>query len=157
MTARSPITFLLAMLGLVASLSSLVGCGGGEEQLTKAQFLKRGDAICRQAGAEQAERASHYKKGQIAPGEFEAVTAVFVPPMEKELRRLKALSPPQGDDKEVRTILKGIEKGVKDAKFDYLDLFVEQTDPFAEANELARNYGFHACAESSHAVIKPQG
>ena len=148
---RGSIAFLLG-----ASISfSLVGCGGSEDQLTKAQFLRQGNAICRQAGAEQMELAGHYKKGQVAPGEYEAVTAVFLPPMEKELRRLAALSPPQGDEKEVRAILKAIESGVDDAKADYLDLFVKQTDPFAEANELARKYGFHACAESSHAVVKP--
>jgi len=157
MTARRPIISLLAVLGAATSLSSLIGCGGNEEQLTKAQFLKQGDAICRRAEAEQAGLASHYKKGQVAPGHFEVVTAVFVPPMEKELRRLKALSPPQKDEQQVRAVLEGIEKGVKDAKFDYLDLFLKQTDPFAKANELARKYGFHVCAESSHAVIKPQG
>ena len=85
------------------------------------------------------------------------MTAVFVPPMEKELRRLKSLNPPQDDEKEVREILRTIQAGVDDAKADYLDLFVRETDPFAEANELARKYGLHACAESSHAVIKPQG
>lgn len=155
MTARSSIGFLVAVLALMASLSSLTGCGGGEEQLTKVQFLKQGDAICRQAVAEQADRASHYKKGQVAPGEFEVVTNVFVPPMEKELRRLKALNPPRDDEKEVRAILKGIEKGIKDAKFDYLDLFVKETDPFARVNKQARGYGLDVCAGSSHAVIKP--
>ena len=156
MMARGPITSLLAVLGLALLLSSATGCGGGEEQLTKAQFLEQGDAVCRQAGTEQAEIASHYKKGQIAPGQYEVVTAVFVPPMEKELRRLRSLNPPQEDEKEVRAILRGIQSGVDDAKADYLDLFVRETDPFAEANELARKYGFHACAGSSHAVIKPQ-
>ena len=47
MTARGPITFLLAVLGVGVSLSLVMGCGGGEEHLTKAQFLKQGDAICR--------------------------------------------------------------------------------------------------------------
>ncbi len=156
MTARSPIASLFAVLGVAASLTLPIGCGGDEEQLTKAQFLKQGNAICKQAGAEQAGLASHYKKGQVAPGEFEVVTAVFVPPMERELRRLKALAPPQDDDKQVLAILEGIEKGIKDAKFDYLDLFVKETDPFDQANEKAQKYGLDICAGSSHAVIKPQ-
>jgi hypothetical protein len=157
MTSKRPITSLLAVLGAASLLSLLIGCGGNEEQLTKAQFLKQGNAICKQAGAEQAELASHYKKGQVAPGEFGVVTAVFVPPMEKELRRLKALAPPQDDEKQVQAILKGIEKGIKDAKFDYLDLFVKQTDPFVQANEQAQKYGLDICAGSSHAVITPHG
>ena len=83
MTARMPKTFLLAALMAAALLPSLTGCGGSEKQLTKAQFLRQGDAICGRAGAEQVELAGHYEKGQVAPGEFEAVTAVFVPPMER--------------------------------------------------------------------------
>jgi hypothetical protein len=147
------LTFLPAILALALSVG---GCGGGEFQLTKAEFVRQGDAICEQASAEQTELATHYKKGEVAEGNLETVTAVFVPPMEKELRRLEALIPPQADERKVRTILDGIGSGIKDAKADYLDLFVKETDPFAEANELARKYGFEACAESSHTVIKPQ-
>jgi len=156
MTTKRLATFLLAAFTAAASLSSLTGCGGGEEGLTKAQFIRQGDAICKQAGAEQVALAAHYKKKEIAPGHFKAVTGIVVPPMEKELRRLRALSPPQGDEKKVRAILEEIESGVHDVQHDYLDVFYEENDPFAEANELARKYGFHACAESSHAVIKPQ-
>jgi hypothetical protein len=147
--------FLLATTMLVALMLSFGGCGS-ESRLTKAQFIQRSDAICKQAAADQVRLAAQHK-GEVVSGNFEAVTAVFVPPMERELRRLKALSPPQGDEAKVRAILKGIESGVKDAKADYLDLFVKETDPFTEADALARKYGFKTCAESSHAVIKAQG
>jgi hypothetical protein len=145
------------LLLLIAAVAALAGCAGGETHLTKVQFIQQGDEICKQAGAEQAKLASRYKKGEVASGNFEAVTAVFVPPMERELRRLRALSPPQAGESRVRSILRDIEGGIKDAKADYLDLFVKETDPFAKANELARRYGLEACAESSHAVIKPHG
>ncbi len=120
----------------------------------KAQFIRQGDAICRQAAVEQAKLASHHK-GEVVSGNFEVVMAVFVPPMEKELRRLKVLSPPHGDVKEIQGILRAIESGVKDARVDYLDLFFKETDPFIRANALARHYGLEACAASSHAVIRP--
>ena len=84
------------------------------------------------------------------------MTAVFVAPMEKELRRLRALNPPQADKKKIREILIGTEIGIKDARGDYLDIFYKETDPFRRADELAGRYGFNACAESSHAVIKPR-
>jgi hypothetical protein len=148
--------FLLAMAGAVTLALVITGCGGGGSQLTKAQFIQQGNAICKQAAVEQAKLASQHK-GEVVSGNFEAVTEVFVPPMEKELRRLQALSPPQADEQEIGTILRAIESGVEDAKADYLDLFVKETDPFVQANALARKYGLEACAESSHAVIKPQG
>jgi hypothetical protein len=148
--------FVLAV-GFVVVAVSAAGCGGsGESRLTKVQFIRQGDAICREAAAEQAKLAAQHK-GEVVSGNFEAVTAVFVPPMERELHRLRVLSPPRADEKQVRAILKATASGVEDAKADYLDLFVQETDPFAEANALARGYGLAACAESPHAVVKPHG
>lgn len=145
-------TLLLSML----TLAALAGCGGGEPQLTKTQFIRQADAVCKQAAAEQRKLAAQHK-GEVVSGNLAAVIAVFVPPMERELRRLRALSPPQADEGRVGAMLRAIESGVKDAKADYLDLFVKQTDPFTEANELARKYGIAACAQSTHAVIQPEG
>jgi len=143
-----------ALLLLVLTAAALTGCGGDDSRL-KAQFIEEGEAICRQAAIEQKELASRYE-GKAAPGKFEIVISVFVPPMEKELHRLEALRPPESDDEEVSAILSEFESGIETAKADYLDPFVKATDPFARANELARRYGFEACAESSHAVIEPQ-
>jgi hypothetical protein len=147
---------ILAPLAITVLLLAAPACDGGENELTTAQFIQQGDAICTQAAAEQARLVSHYKKGEVAAGNLEAVTAVFVPPMSRELRRLKALSPPPADAARIRGILTAIESGLEDVKADYLDLFVKETDPFAEANELAQRYGLNACARSSHAVIRPQ-
>lgn len=143
-------------IGVVLAVA-VAGCGGGESHLARAQFLSQANAICRRAATEQERLASGYPKGAVAYGHYGASTAVFVPPMEKELRRLKALSPPPEDERKVRVLLEEIEGGVEDAKADYLDLFVKVTDPFRSANERARRYGLKACATSSHAVIKPQG
>jgi hypothetical protein len=124
---------ILAPLAITVLLLAAPGCDGGESELTTAQFIQRGDAICTQAAAEQVRLVSHYKKGEVAAGNLEAVTAA-----------------------RIRGILMAIESGLEDVKADYLDLFVKETDPFAEANELAQRYGLNACARSSHAVIRPQ-
>lgn len=150
--APGPLALLACAVSSIALLG--VGCEGGNPEMTRAQFVRQADAICRQAGAEQAVIAVKYKD-RVRPGEYEAVTAVFVPPMTRELRRLSALSPPPGGQRRVEAILEQIEAGVNDAKADYLDLFVKETDPFAQANGAARQFGLSACAESSHAVIKP--
>lgn len=83
------------------------------------------------------------------------VLPVFLPPMQKELRRLKALDPPGGDEAKIQVMIEKFEWGLKDAKSDFLDLYVKKADPFRRGNKLAQEYGLDACAGSSHAVIKP--
>jgi|SRR5690348_8837066 len=146
---------ILSGLALLITLVALSGCGSDESQ-AKARFVDRGDAICRKAMTEQARLVSHLKV-KVLPENFETVEAVFLPPMKEELRRLQALHPPPGEGDQVRAILRAIESGLEDARVDGLDLFLRQTDPFARANALARKFGFVACAESSHAVLKPRG
>ena len=137
---------MLALVGVAALALAIAGCGGGESELTKAQLIRQGDAICEQAGVEQAKLASEHK-GEVVSGNFEAVTAVFVPPMEKELRRLEALSAaPAALTKEIGAILRAIESGTEDAKADYLDLFVKETDPFTLSERLGAEYG-PSCAK----------
>lgn len=158
------------LLLLILCAASAAGCGGGEEsqqtkalvrgeksRLTKAQLVKKAQAICKRAATEQVQLASHYGKNVVVAGNLEVVTAVFVPPMAKELRRLRALNPPQADAEDVKAIVRAVGRGVEDAKIDYLDLFFKRSDPFAQADALARRYGLTACAGSSHAVIRPRG
>src|SRR4051812_4750549 len=129
------------LVALFLAAICATGCGSDEERLTKSQFLKRGNAICAQAEAEQVRLASRYQKGQLGPGEQQSVLAVFVPPMDEELRRLENLKPPQNGENKIELILVALRNGIEDAKADYLDLFVKQTDPFVDAAEPAHNYG----------------
>lgn len=146
---------LLGLMALLLVAIGAAGCGGEEHHLTKAQFLKRGNAICVQAKAEQVKLAKGHEKVLLGNPQVSDVLPIFLPPMQKELRRLEALDPPQGDQERVQAILDGIEWGVKDAKSDFLDLYVKRADPFVRSDEKARKYGLDACAVSSHAVIKP--
>jgi hypothetical protein len=147
---------LLALVTLLVAVGA-PGCGGGDSgpHLTKAQFLKRGNAICAQAKAEQVRRAHGHEKALVNSPQVNDVLPVFLPPMQKELRRLEALNPPQGDEKKIQEMLKWIAWGVKDANSDFLDLYAKRSDPFVRANKEAREYGLDVCAGSSHAVIKP--
>jgi len=153
---------LSTLAGLVATLA-IAGCGGGEAHQaggeapqTKAEFLVSGNAICRRAAAEQVQLAGRYDPKRIPRPDSKAVMAVVVPPMEKEVRRLEALNPPQGGKGRILTILNAIESGLYDVRADYVDLFFKENDPFKEADRLALRFGLDACAESSHAVIKPR-
>lgn len=143
---------------LVLVVLGVAGCGGGEARLTRAQFLREGNAICARAAAEEVKLATRFRKEEPAVEERPdfLVAPAVVPPLEGELRRLEALDPPRADEKNLLKIFRGMEKGIEDAKEDPIDLLVEETDPFARANQLAMRYGLHACAHSSRAVVRPQ-
>lgn len=153
LTAQPPSS--LVLVGMLLSLVWLAGCGGGDGPPSRAEFLESGNAICSRAAAEQRALAPPTLKSMPLANRSYYVESVQVKAIETELRRLKALSLPPRDRKQIDKIWKEIEKGLKDAKLDPLDPLVKQTDPFASANRIARAYGLKACAESSHAVIRP--
>ncbi len=146
---------MLNAMALLVIAMGAVGCGDDGPHLTKAQFLKRGNAICAQAKAEQVRRASGHEKALVNSPQVNDVLPIFLPPMQKELRRLEALNPPQGDEEKIEAMLKWIKWGIKDANSDFLDLYAKRSDPFRRADKEARAYGLDVCAGSSHAVIKP--
>lgn len=141
----------LLVLAAVCGASALAGCGSENSAaapLTKKQFIARGEEICRAAKRERLElRAGVLKKYPHAE-EGHLVIPAVVPAVEKEIRKLKALGPPGGDEAKIKAILRGLELAVKDAKYDPYDVLVEQTDPFRAPNKLARAYGFGACGNA---------
>ncbi|HET9677512.1 MAG TPA: hypothetical protein VFP21_08430 [Solirubrobacterales bacterium] len=164
MKTKSHALSLLASIAMIVSLAFLAGCGRSGETSSakpqfsaeKARFLRRGNAICKRADAEQRMLVTRYlNKGPVAQ-RWELVLPAVVPPMEKELRELRALSPPGEDEAKMRRILEEMGKGVEDAKNDPLDLMYTDSDPFLTARQLAKRYGLTVCAFSSEVVIRPR-
>jgi hypothetical protein len=123
MSARSPrlLAVALAAFGLL-----LVGCGGGGNgaettgTLTKAQFLKQGNAIC-------AKGTKEFGKGDVAfwkqhggpqANASQALTnelqlTVVLPIRKRELREIRALGTPKGDEPYVEKMLAAWEEGIQ--------------------------------------------
>ncbi len=155
MSLTTQTTSSIALIGTLLSLTGLAGCGGGGGPLSRPEFIERANAICTRAAAEERSLVPPTFRSLPLANRSTYVESVQVKSIEKELRRLKAISPPLGDGKQIQAIWKQTEKGLKDAKLDPLDPLVKETDPFARANRLARRYGLEACSKSSHAVIRP--
>lgn len=122
----------------------------------KAQFIKQGNAICRRADAEQHKRVRRYLKRGPVNVKWELVAPAVAPALEKELRGLRALKPPEGDEAKLRRILKAMKKGIEDAYYDPIDLVYKESNPFRGMHALARRYGLTVCAFSSETVIRPR-
>jgi hypothetical protein len=144
----------LLFLALLASAAG--GCGGGsdpvsEEPLTKAQFIKRAEAIC--SGTDKTQKAAlrvFFQKHPNATAskavEEEVVVVVGLPPVRAEIKELAALPAPKGDEEKIQAFIEAIEQAVEKGEADPSTMIRgEGKGPFAAAGKLARGYGFKAC------------
>jgi hypothetical protein len=106
----------------MASVLLIGGCGGGTSAgedpgastLTKAQFLKLGNAICAKGNEEI--NAVYGKHAGKLPGEtkMNRVAQEIVPPVRRKVvGRLRALDPPPREEKRVEAILAAMEEGIE--------------------------------------------
>jgi hypothetical protein len=155
----------LVLLAAFAALAIIVaGCGssdsttGGTEAtnpLTKAEFLKQGNAICAKGnkeigeGFEEFAKEHHFsKKKEPSSGELEeAAEEILIPKVRQQIDGIRALGAPSGEEAEVEAILAAAEKGLKKGEEDPAVMVEEGEGPFTEANKLSREYGLVKCGE----------
>ena len=154
MSTKRLIPLLLAVLAIALVAA---GCGSskksgesGSSKITKAEFLRKGNAICAQGNKELdaqgkklfAGQKSKPTKAQIA----EFAKKYAIPSVEKQVNGIRALGAPAGDEDKVKAILDAADEGVAKLKQDPAALAAsEGSDPFAKANKLARDYGLTVC------------
>jgi hypothetical protein len=135
-----------------------VGCGGsddstggGETALTKAEFIAKGDAICKRSSEEILKGYKKFTKEHgitELPGRkqsYELTEQVYLPSVEKRLEALRALTPPEGEEAKIEAILAPAEAGVETGKENVAPLFKGKETPFDKSNKLATQYGFKVC------------
>lgn len=144
-----------SILCLLAALSLLfAGCGGGDDEttssLTRAQFIKQGNAICKKAEEEKG-KAIRALLAKVKPNQQfsqerkeQLVLTVILPPYEQMTEDLKGLGAPEGDEEKVEAIIKEMEKAAKETKADP-SVAVTSVREFEEANKLATKYGLTSC------------
>jgi hypothetical protein len=150
---------LLAALAALMALAALVaGCGGGDSTtdetvtLTKTEFIKQGDAICKKGNDQSEKEAEEFaeendftlekaSKEQIE----EAVAEVLVPNLEKQAEELDELGAPEGDEEQVEEIITSLEKAAGEIEDEPSAIFEGQV--LKKPSELADDYGFKVCGE----------
>jgi hypothetical protein len=137
------------------ALAVLAGCGssGASDAPTKAAFIKQADAICKEADAEQTKALEELaKKGSLEKmsdaEQLDLAVEFGLPPIQKEEAKLGELTPPAGDEGEVKAFVKSIEEATKKAEADP-SLLTAGAGPYKQADKLGKSYGFKDCAESS--------
>jgi ribosome-binding factor A len=138
-----------AVLGLFA-----MGCGGGSDDstatFTKAQFVQKGNALCKKREEERAEQVQ-VEVAKLKPGgEFsdakqtKMVVTIIEPSYEKIIADVKSLGSPDGQSAEVAKIVKSMEDALKKLEAKPEEA-VFNTLMFEEANKLATEYGLSSC------------
>jgi hypothetical protein len=139
----------VALLGAGAG----AGCGGDDEEpLSKAEYIKQGDAICKKAQAEGKKKVEEMF-GDLGPNEEPSeeqlttlVEDVIKPNTQGQLNDLRDLTPPEGDEDTVNAIYDGVEEGLANVEDDP-KILLSKDDPFEAPTQKAEDYGFKECSK----------
>jgi hypothetical protein len=159
---RAGCTALLVVLA-VAILPLLTGCGGGGDpatasgagspagtaSITKAVFIKRGNAICRGAlGEQQATVAAAERKlghgRSVSAAQRERLLITLAPRFfERKTEELASLPVPPREEAQVRAIVVGYEDGVRE--IEARPVTVVRGTPFLKGRKAAGRFGLTEC------------
>ncbi len=151
--SRRWIALCLLAVGVLAALG---GCGGGGSSsgeasgpLTKAQFIKRAEAICQRRGKEKTDAFSaaaasgqSLQTASRAQAELFVRKAVLVP-NSHVIDEFAELEPPAKDKATMAGIVKSWRAGLKKAEADPSKAVLG--DPFVKGTEAAKAYGIQLC------------
>ena len=142
------------MLAAVLAIGSVaMGCGASDSStppLTKAAFVKQGDAICEKVPNRYQARLKTLPKPQKskspkATKEEENLKAA-VPPLRTASTELEELSPPTGDEQEAEAIVAAMEKGANGIEEEPGSELSGPKSPLAAFQKLTKEYGFKVCS-----------
>jgi hypothetical protein len=151
---------LWASTALSLLVLTFAACGSGEKAedsgsrtIPKAIFMKRVLAICGQANEEITRVYGRYAERPYPGGrpptseKMNAVAEeVVIPARRKQVRRIRALGFPPGEERQVREILAAIEEGIEEGERDRRTLRADGVRyAFTRALELEGEYGLGAC------------
>jgi hypothetical protein len=167
MTKRLPI---IAALVCAAFAVAVAGCGGGDDStsttastgvsgatgasgapLTKEQFIQQADQICQQGNDATQQAANQLFGGQKPTDEqvTQFVNDSLAPAIQTEIDQIGALTPPAGDEDDIQAMLGAVSDALDQIKQDPSSLLASDNEgPFAQADQLARDYGLKVCGKS---------
>lgn len=123
--------------------------------LKKAEYVKKGDAICRkvpqnsqplyeEVAAEQKEKKS--KQSKTAAKE-ELTLKSAIPPIETAIEEFKSAGVPEGEEAVAAEIVEALEAAEKGLKEDPTKPVFGPDSPFAEFSSLTKEHGFTFCPQ----------
>ena len=152
---------LIALIGAVVAFAALAaGCGSSSTtdsgaSLSKAEFVKQGNAICEagnkeiNTGFEEFSKENEFsKKNQPTQADFEeGAQEIVVPSVSKQIDQIRELGAPEGEEEKVEAFLENAEAQLEKGEEDPSLLADENNNLFASVNKEGKALGLTACAE----------
>lgn len=135
---------------------AVAGCGGGDSStasssISKEKFVTKADAICKK-GTERMQAAifaalKHPRNlTKVSKTEQEKIVATaMVPSVSREVKELRALPIPEGDEEKVDAMLTALEEGIETAERDPEAVTKSSDAVFGISSRIAGEYGLEAC------------
>ncbi len=148
----------IAIVIALAAAALAAGCGGGSDSsstttgsISKAAFIKKVDAVC-QKGTERMQRAilvflkqhQDVKRPNKAQS-LKLVGTAIVPSVKTEIKELKALDAPEGDEERFNAIIGALEEGLETAEGNPEAVVASSDAVFGISGRLAGEYGAEVC------------
>jgi hypothetical protein len=151
---------VLAAIGAAAAFVA-AGCGGDDDDdettaattggeggaLSKDAFVTAADGVCAQGDQRiEQEAEQQFKSGgePSAKEQEQFYTDTVLPNIQSQIDGIRALTPPEGDEEQVTAILDAAQEAIDESEQDP-SVVTGGDDPFAEANQLAEEYGLKDC------------
>lgn len=149
-------------LGAAATVAGLLlvlsGCGGGgEEALTKKQYVRRANAICTRFSNKLSRESQAFEEkhglNAAAPNQHEReqiILGVLLPNVEERLEELKTLPAPKGEEAKIAQIISTLEVAQKEARTHPVRSaapIAHRGEPFRMAMDMTAAYGIGFCGQ----------
>jgi hypothetical protein len=152
---RSRANVFAAAAAVLVVVLVAAGCGGSSssKSISKAEFLKKGNAICAKGNRQinqEGQKTFPRSKGKPSKAELTKFSKqVLIPSVQSEIDGIRGLGAPKGDKAKVNAIVTEAQAALDKGKKDPLILVSDKQDPFAKANKLANAYGLTKCGSDN--------
>jgi hypothetical protein len=143
------------LVGVLALPLLVAGCGGDDSSsgptISKAVFIKKADAICTGGNKRMEVSFAHFleKNKNIkhpSKADFEELVGkVVVPNLQREIKEIRALGAPDGDEDKVDGFLTALEEGLETAEGNPQVAVSSSQAVFGISSRLAKEYGLEVC------------
>jgi len=132
--------------------SNAANDGGDSGPLTKAEFIKQGEGICRQVPVSYNEALQKLEQEAKKQGKPKLSTAegnekAAIPPLPKAIEEFEALVPPAGDENEAEAIVDSLQAALEGLEAKPASALSGPESPFDEFQKLTKKYGFEFCSQ----------